>query len=176
VIYVEWMICILYMIAAALAWRCAKMRRTLAPRQDRAVQFWTFVGIALFVFGVNKIADLQSYLLEGLKALALETHLRVYRDPLKILFLTIVGAIAFPALVTLSRRARESTTQPRWLVGGAVCLIGYYLLRAGGSVSDSLRFIGPSRLWPLEAIGILLIIAASVRNFNSMRKHLGTAE
>jgi len=170
------MICILYLITAAAAFRCAGIGDNSVPRRAKVIQFWTLVGVALFVVGVNKIADLQTYLLEGLKILALEIELREYRQALKMLFLSVVGGMAFLTLVGLGRRVRESTTQPRLLSCGAGCLTGYYMLRAGASMNGHLSLIGPARIWPLEAIGILLILAASVQTFRSMRQQLNVAE
>ncbi|WP_145354296.1 hypothetical protein [Roseimaritima multifibrata] len=128
------------------------------------------MSVVLLLFGVNKIADLQTYLLKTLKLLALEVGIREYRLPLKVVFLAVVGAMALLALVALGRWGRNSTPKSRWLACGVGCLMCYYLLRAGGSVTRHMSLIGPESIWPLEVLGILLVLTAATLHYGSLSR------
>ena len=158
----EWTVGALYGIAAiasAFRWR----HSWSINKAESEHSFWLVLTVGLALFGMNKVADLQTPLLGTLKRVAQALELEAFRSELKSLLLVAVSLgtlVAASVLLVCFRRS------PRryWSVGlGGLVLGSYYVIRAAAFLNLAPAALHDTRVAILEIAGLLIILAGALR-------------
>ncbi len=155
-VWIEWCIAWLYMLTAYFSWqrwRYSKLQPKLGPEGC----FWLLLAAVLVIFGINKIADLQTVLLASLKSLALSLNLAEAKLTLKV---ALAGAILGGSLLSATwlvwRFRNVFRLYPLTLLGLAG-LASYYLARAADFLGFALPMPLAAGTWGLEAVGLVIL-------------------
>lgn len=146
-------------IASAFRWRHSwRINRAKAEHS-----FWLVLTVGLALFGMNKLADLQTPLLRTLKRVAQTLGLEAFRSELKSLLLVavVVGTVmvATGLLVCFRKALRR-----HWDVGlGGLVLGSYYVIRAAVFLNLAPAALHDPRVALLEIAGLLIILIGACR-------------
>ena len=147
-ILVEWCIFFLYMLASGLSvrrWRYFNLRSDFRSEG----WFWLLLASILLVFGINKIADLQTFVLSGLRSMALVFNLTQIKLTLKMAFVGAILGGSFLSAGWLIWQFRILFRRYPFVLLGLASLAGYYLVRAADF---------------LEVVGLLILLIVVWRN------------
>jgi hypothetical protein len=157
-VLLEWCIFFLYMFASSLSlrrWHCLNLRSDFRSEG----WFWLLLAAILLVFGINKIADMQSVVLDSLKSLAFALHLGQAKMALR---KALAGAILGGCLLSagcLIWRFRNLFRRYCFIPLGLATLAGYYLVRAADFLGFALPTPFASRTWVLEVVGLAILLS-----------------
>jgi hypothetical protein len=162
-ILVEWCIFFLYMLASGLSvrrWRYFNLRSDFRSEG----WFWLLLASILLVFGINKIADLQTFVLSGLRSMALVFNLTQIKLTLKMAFVGAILGGSFLSAGWLIWQFRILFRRYPFVLLGLASLAGYYLVRAADFLGLAMPIPLASRTWVLEVVGLLILLIVVWRN------------
>jgi len=138
------------------------------PRSEHSVngrRFWFIVALVLFLLGINKQLDLQTWLWHTSRAMAKAQGWYGYRRLVQYAFLAciaVVGSVAIRALVRIVRPVRREHILT---LVGTIVLFCYVLLRVVSihpvDVVLTAQIAGVTVKDVLETAGILLVCAGA---------------
>lgn len=156
-VIIEWCTCMLYMLAASSAIRC--WWKIQSPSNfDAERRQWLLLASFLVVFGINKVADLQTIVLSSLKAWALFLNLAHAKLMLK---MVLAGVILLASLIVagwLLGRLRNLLQCYPLILLGLACLASYYLVRAADFLGWKLPKPIASEMWILEVVSLIMLV------------------
>lgn len=174
-----WTTFVLYLIAALLCFRAAvrssngpfsAFQVCAFPRLPETGWTWLCLGIILTALGMNKVIDLQTWLIELGRHIAGADNLREHRRALHVFFFTgfilVILALLAVVLVRLRTPIRKFARQSPLAAIGST-LVGAYIVLRAVSIDHVDQMLGfdLERIpywWLLEAGGLLLIIIQTV--------------
>jgi hypothetical protein len=155
-----------YALGAALALRAAWVSArhaepSLAPADQRhLVVFWCLTAVVLILLGINKQLDLQTWLTEMVRDLAMEHGWYGARRQYQILFIGGIASIGLISTLTAAVLLRRVLVRIGIALLGLGVLIAFVVARAASfHHMDTLLNAGPFALnWWAEFGGIALIV------------------
>lgn len=189
---VGWLICISYLAAAGLcgwAFHMARVGRRTAQqwsgdeRRQHARRgaylassiFWAMLlGVCLFL-GVNKQLDLQTWLTDWGRAIALKQGWYQQRGAIQAKVVACIGLFGMLGMAILLPLMRDLLRRHVLAFIGVV-LLGWYVVIRTGSFSPveamlGVRIAGLKFGWLLELIGIALVCVCAIRYGRWYRMH-----
>lgn len=164
--FMGWLIAIMYLVAAAACLIAARTCRGRAARAEHL--FWVGFATVMFLLGINKQLDLQSWVTLTGRNMALSEGWYEHRRIVQTLFIFVVGIGGIAFLWLVWRLARKTVPQHRMALVGGVFLFCFVVIRAS-SFHHVDQFLGFSvgehfRLnHMLELTGIFWVGVAAVR-------------
>ena len=142
---------------------CAWAARAAPVGRDR--RFWAGTAVLLFLLGLNKQLDLQTYLTEAGRWMAHREGWYGARRLVQAAFIVVLGAAAIGTIAALSAWLRRSASSVKVAALGIVLLFGFVVLRAASFHHMDFfvtKGIGGIRSgWLLELAGIAVIAAGA---------------
>lgn len=165
-----WVTVVAYFVAAFFCWRCAVVARAARPdlkRNDERFFWMSFVAV-LILLGINKQLDLQTWLTETGRYVAIAGGWYERRQVFQVGFIAacgLGGMTAFAAFCFMSRRVVRQHLLP---LAGGLFLICFVLMRAA-SFHHFDQMIGRKwgdlkMNWVLELGGIGCVALGALRN------------
>ncbi len=155
-----WFTVLLYAAAAIACLRVLARGRPLEPGPK---SFWRFAVVLLVGLGVNKQLDLQTALLEALRALARSQGWLEHKRLLGVAFVAAVGALLVGTALWLRRAMAYGWRRQRVVLAGLAGLLLFVLLRAAAfqRLHWSGRGFGDFVTHLLEALALVLVAAGA---------------
>ncbi len=162
-VLIERCICLLYMLTAGVSIRRWRNAQLLRSRLDSDEWFWLLLASFLVVFGINKIADLQTLVLFSLKSWALALNLDHAKLTLKMAFAGAILGGSVSVAGWLIWRFRDLLRRNPLTLLGLACLASYYLIRAADFLGFALPVSLAAATWIVEVTGLVILQAVVVR-------------
>lgn len=178
---VGWLTVLAYFIAVFLCVACAKRKRYEISDKNLAAQrrLWWFIALALFLLGINKQLDLQTFLTEAGRMIARREGWYEQRRWIQELFVASVFCGSFFLLVILFFAFRDIWKENRLTIAGLVFLVGFVVIRATSFHHVDLILgwhFGNFKLnWILELDGIACILISAAIHLKRSAKSTGRA-
>lgn len=166
-----WMTVVAYFATALLCWRCASITRRLSSDQSvsrRSSLFWFLLAGFLFLLGINKQLDLQTWFTLFVKGLALDEGWYEYRQIAQALFILGIALLGLGVLAIVWWLTQGAIRRHRLALLGSFFLGSFILIRASSfhHVDQALgfRLAGLKVNWILELGGVACVAIAAARN------------
>jgi hypothetical protein len=155
-----WMVTLGYLLAAVLSWNAAR-RGCLQPG-NRVL--WRGLACGTGFLGLNKQLDLQVWLNQLGRRLAIELGWYEHRFPIQLAFLLCLTGVIVTAVLFLARLGRPWSPTTKAAFGGAGILGLHLVLRAAAfDVYDVRQMIGGWNPFPaMELAGGAIIAGAAL--------------
>jgi threonine/homoserine/homoserine lactone efflux protein len=158
-----------YLVAVALAVVCAvRAHRQRAPIRDRAV--WWTIAVVLLLLGINKQLDLQTWVTELARDLAIRQGWYGARRPVQVAFIATVLVLGLVSLALVIWALRSSWRAHLLGIAGLTLLVVFVVVRAASFHKiDELLSRVPGWVFELSGIGCLILHAARHLRRGSLR-------
>lgn len=170
-----WLTVFAYVLAALL---CAGAARAvvqgvsdgvpLDERRRRLRRFWWGLTVAMLLLAVNKQLDLQTWMTELGKDLAVAQGWYASRREVQGLFVKVVAFLALALACVLSFRMRRFLRYTLWPLLGIVALLAFIIIRAASFHHLDLllkkELLGIQTNWVFELSGIALVTWGGYRS------------
>jgi hypothetical protein len=161
--FMGWFTVAAYLAAAILSGACALRRRKLdRPRGIRRhAAIWWGLATLLFLLGINKQLDLQSWFTELGRDLAKTQGWYEQRAVVQKVFIASIAAGGGLLLLLTAWIMRKDWRQHRLALIGVICLVTFVVIRAASFHKVDLFLQGVPN-WLLELSGIACVGVAAV--------------
>jgi len=145
---------------------CYLSHRYSAAKSER--NFWLVIAVVMALLGVNKQLDLQSWLTELGRDMALANGWYNERRFVQVMFISWLTIIALGVAVWLGHRLGEFSKHAK-LAGLGLVLLAFFVVMRASSMHHvdallSLSFVNLRLNVALELMGIAMIVWAGVRH------------
>jgi len=128
---------------------------------------WLFIVIAMFLLGINKQLDLQSFFGNSLKYMAIENGWNQQRHKYQLIFIYAISALGIAGISGLFILYRKVLKQHILAIAGLCLIVVFVLIRASSfhhvDILLNTRLAGLRMNWILELGGISLICINAYR-------------
>ncbi|TPV94184.1 MAG: hypothetical protein B7733_16585 [Myxococcales bacterium FL481] len=158
-----WVTVVVYFAAA---WACAREFQRSRPGQpltwSHAAAGWLVLTVALTLLGVNKQLDLQSWLTETARTMAIEQGWYRDRRAVQIVFIAAVGVVGLVSMAVAAWLARGPWRPVRISLLGFVIIVSFVVIRAASFHRVDLlihhEVLGAKVNWLLELGGLAVVL------------------
>ena len=171
----------IYLIAAIGCLLCAADAKRIFGAEQVGVHrlVWAGMFVIMLFLGINKQLDLQTFFTSVIKALARHYDMYELGKRSQGVFLGLLGGTAIGGMGVVAWMIRRQWRRYVFLILGALFIVRFVLVRAGGFYGVSLPRVsvltgGVKLNWLLEILGAAVVAVAAFLNWRSARKAQGT--
>ena len=174
-----WLTTLAYLMVALLCLFCALSAKQLFAKDAYRPHALVWGGVAIFLFllGLNKELDLQTWFTGTIKDIAWRQGWYDYGQTAQVIFLFAFGSFGMVVVSLIAWKIRRYWRRYLFLLLGILAVFRFISVRIasfyGIYLPELSRFTGGIRInWLLELIGIIFVGVAAVLNLHHLSKLL----